>query len=66
MVQNDTAIAAIGTAKATIMMWKKSVRRACRSSWRHPMGVDRRFGDSDNKRRYDLVERPGCPKAFMT
>jgi len=28
MVQNDTAIAAIGAAKATIMMWKKSVRRA--------------------------------------
>ena len=28
MVQNDPAIAAIGTAKATIMMWKKNVRRA--------------------------------------
>ena len=28
MVQNDTAIAEFGAAKATIMMWKKSVRRA--------------------------------------
>ena len=28
MVQNDTAIAAIGFAQATVMTWKKSVRRA--------------------------------------